>query len=488
VRRSIAISWMRIAIVALPITSCFGAADYHCSSDDECQWGDRQGVCEASTDYCSYPDGDCPSGAKYSDQAGDLSGRCVDGPPTDDDGSSSSSSTSGESTTTSTGGDSTTDIPQPVCGNAVPEAGEPCDDGNDVDGDGCNVDCMLSGSPRWEPPVRVHVAGEGGDARFWDVDVRPDDTIIAVGLEDVFDQDALFVLWSGDGEVVWARQYDRGMGSDIARAVSSAVGSEIYVAGESTEPPSPGGWISLVEPADGDVEITTPTERTWAVGMAHMHPARLVVAGYGSGFVGARAFTDMVLPAWVAEAAITPGSMSAVAADGVRDIAYGAGNFDGVARVMQFAPGEVEPVVTLYDGPAGSGAQSLEFGDGALALGGYLGVGMRDGWVQRLSASGAELWSWSTAQDGEEEVEDVAIAPSGHVVAVGFTTELAQDVAVWKLSPDGELVWTWTWDEPLANDDIARGVAVRPDGDIVVVGALTKDDGTSDGWVVRLTP
>lgn len=477
-------------MLALPAAACFGDPEYRCDASDECMRDDVQGMCEPSTHYCSYPDPECPSGAKYSDQAGELAGECVDDSGADDGSSSGESSSTGtpSTTTTSASSEATTDVPLPICGNAMPEEGELCDDGNDVDGDGCNVDCVPSGSPRWDPPLRVHVAAEGGDARFWDVDVRPDDTIIAVGLEDVFDQDALFVLWTGDGDVVWARQYDRGMGSDIARGVSSAVGSEIYVTGESTEAETPGGWISLVEPADGEVEITTPTERPWAVGIAHMHPSRLIVAGYGGGFVGARAYTDMVLPAWIAEAAITPGSMAAVAADGVRDIAYGAGNFDGLARVMQFVPGDPDPVVTLYEGAAGSGSQALEFGNGGLVLGGYVGVGMRDGWVQRLTSSGTPEWSWSTAQTGEEEVEDVAVAPSGEIVAVGFTTSLAQDVAVWKLSPAGELVWTWTWDEPMPNDDIARGVAVRADGDIVVVGALTEDDGTSDAWVARLTP
>lgn len=46
----------------------------------------------------------------------------------------SSSTTSGSTSSTGTTGD-------PVCNNGVVEAGESCDDGNDVEGDGCKNDC-----------------------------------------------------------------------------------------------------------------------------------------------------------------------------------------------------------------------------------------------------------------------------------------------------------------------------------------------------------
>ncbi len=37
----------------------------------------------------------------------------------------------------------------PCCGNAVKEAGEACDDGNEVDGDGCNTDCTAPPVADW---------------------------------------------------------------------------------------------------------------------------------------------------------------------------------------------------------------------------------------------------------------------------------------------------------------------------------------------------
>ena len=35
------------------------------------------------------------------------------------------------------------DVPLPICGNSIVELGEECDDGNEVDDDGCTNACTL---------------------------------------------------------------------------------------------------------------------------------------------------------------------------------------------------------------------------------------------------------------------------------------------------------------------------------------------------------
>lgn len=480
---------VRVAALAIPSMSCFGAADYRCSSDAECTWDDRSGVCEA-TQYCSYSDPECPTGRRYSDQAGALADRCVAAPPEDtDEGSSSEAASSTSEADTSSGSASesgaTTSVPQPVCGDGRPEGDERCDDGNEVDGDGCNVDCVPSGVPRWDPEAIVFSGAPGADLYLEDVDLRPDESIIAVGREQRTDLDALFVLLTGDGQLMWSRQYDRDV-DDRAAAVSAGVGSEIFVVGRSQSTTSQ-GWIAVIEPATGDVELSEWTVRPFASSVAYMHPSVLVVGGYGDGTLGARQFDEMMLPLAIAESAGT-GNIAAVVADGVRDIAWASGTSAGRARVMRLVPGDPEPLVTLLEGPDGSGAQGLAYADGMLVLAGYLDFGMRDGWLQSVAVTGEPGWSWSSRDPSEDEVEDVAIAPTGHVLAAGFTTEFGQDATVWKLGPDGELLWTWVPEDLWGNDDIARGIAVRPDGDLVVVGERTADDGARDGWVIRLTP
>ncbi len=49
--------------------------------------------------------------------------------------------------TTDTGGDPDAEEPMPVCGNGVKEGIELCDDGNAVNGDGCEIDCTYTCKP-----------------------------------------------------------------------------------------------------------------------------------------------------------------------------------------------------------------------------------------------------------------------------------------------------------------------------------------------------
>lgn len=87
-----------------------------------------------------------------------LGGCADDGGGSLDAGTGSTGSAPGEGEDSEVGaGDESTDDavddtsaePSPMCGDAVVEGDEECDDGNDVDGDGCNVDCVPSGSIRW---------------------------------------------------------------------------------------------------------------------------------------------------------------------------------------------------------------------------------------------------------------------------------------------------------------------------------------------------
>jgi cysteine-rich repeat protein len=66
--------------------------------------------------------------------------------------SAADTDTSGSSTTSDAEiGASSSESGEPVgaCGNGLVEAGEACDDGNDIEGDGCSTGCLRSGSIDW---------------------------------------------------------------------------------------------------------------------------------------------------------------------------------------------------------------------------------------------------------------------------------------------------------------------------------------------------
>jgi hypothetical protein len=57
----------------LGASGCVGQSGFHCSNDSQCSGG----ACELSVGYCSVADSMCPSGRRFVDLAGDLSGTCV---------------------------------------------------------------------------------------------------------------------------------------------------------------------------------------------------------------------------------------------------------------------------------------------------------------------------------------------------------------------------------------------------------------------------
>ena len=79
----------------------------------------------------------------------------ADGPEGSGTGSSTTSSSTSSGSATVTG---TTGAASP-CGNGVLKESEICDDGNSVEGDGCNNNCEVSGSLEW---CKVEFGAEGG--------------------------------------------------------------------------------------------------------------------------------------------------------------------------------------------------------------------------------------------------------------------------------------------------------------------------------------
>lgn len=188
-------------IVLLGVVGCSSDSLFRCADDSVCSDG---GICEPQG-YCSFPDDACASGRRFGELAdAGLANACV--PERDTDGETDSSqppsSTSATGTTEadtasgpegntgSTGENETTDNPPAECGNGVVEAGESCDDGtndgsyagcepgcgalapfcgdgvleapeegcddgNEVQGDGCNADCLPSGSILWSVMTQV---------------------------------------------------------------------------------------------------------------------------------------------------------------------------------------------------------------------------------------------------------------------------------------------------------------------------------------------
>jgi hypothetical protein len=87
---------------------CALPSAFACRFDSDCANAGAAGTCEADG-WCSFPDGDCESGRRYGDHAGDgLGGACV-GPGVETSGAESSAGEGEGTTSTASGGDGTSD-------------------------------------------------------------------------------------------------------------------------------------------------------------------------------------------------------------------------------------------------------------------------------------------------------------------------------------------------------------------------------------------
>jgi len=89
-----------LVLLAMTATGCLRQTQFQCKSDTACG---ADGRCE-STGFCSFADGACSSGRRYTDAAGSLGGQCTGGATGGDGGTDSSQQSDGGGTDTPAAG------------------------------------------------------------------------------------------------------------------------------------------------------------------------------------------------------------------------------------------------------------------------------------------------------------------------------------------------------------------------------------------------
>ena len=143
-------TWIAAGWLALSLTSCSRADTFVCSDDSSCP----DGRCEG-TGYCSFPSDTCPSGRRYGDFSGPLSGQCVG---EDMPGTSGPSTASGDGTGSPPG---ETSSPPSTSGPTGPSTSGPTSVSTDDSGEtgiapGCAAGEMCLEVPDgWQGPVHL---------------------------------------------------------------------------------------------------------------------------------------------------------------------------------------------------------------------------------------------------------------------------------------------------------------------------------------------
>jgi cysteine-rich repeat protein len=326
----------------------------------------------------------------------------------------------------------------PHCGDAIQQGDEACDDGDQTNGNGCNIDCIVSGTVLWTQIIDGPAHGaDSGRA----VAVDNEDAIYAVAAVD-------------DASTAWIRRFD-------------AAGTEDWTQ-------------TFAGPANGESQ---PSAAAWG-GAPELHVVGTHDASsLGNGDDGwLRRYTT---------ASTLDGSFSWDNAAGTADTAAGvAVNEDGQQFVLgdsnRFDLGQSWNIWLRKLDADGDEmwTQNYDSGDidqaGGVAIdgeGNIIAVGStvvsgegRNIWVRKYSTEGAALWTrtYTSAGDCPDYGNDVAVDGDDDALVVG---QSCGDVVVRKYASDGSVDWMDTFDGPDGLLDLAAGVATDSQNAVVVAGA-----------------
>lgn len=225
-------------------------------------------------------------------------------------------------------------------------------------------------------------------------------------------------------------------------AVETEFGSSSDVSGEPTPPSSTSE--STTENVDATSDSFSPTSTGGSSSTAETCPSGSFDADPGVG-LGCTPWTDC---GW--RPVVTTGTPTS-------DVIC-----DGAEVVLRF--GGTAGTWVMASAPDSSG--NLVIGGATMGSLGANPLGMEDAFVRKLAATGEVLWTHQFGTTSNERITGIAVDASDNVIAVGYTQGKvgpsqygAEDAFVMKLSPDGDVIWTWQHGSD--KDERATGVAVN---------------------------
>ena len=149
----------------------------------------------------------------------------------------------------------------------------------------------------------------------------------------------------------------------------------------------------------------------------------------------------------------------------------------------------------VHDGPAMSNDQlrgvTVDTA-GSIYVAGYQAVTSQGAniFVRKYDTTGDP--QWTDTFDGGGTSSDVANAiiedPDGNLLAAGYVTITGEGRNIWvrKYSPDGNVLWTRTWDGDTSENDLAWAVAASGDGHYYVAGSTAVGAEGDNTWLGKL--
>lgn len=418
----------------------------------------------------------------------------------------------GTSTTigTDTDPDGTTGPDTSLCGNGEPDEGEDCDDGNDVDADGCTRDCRISGSVIWIEVLDNGTAG-ASDA-FLAVAVDAEGEIYAGGTVTGMADDANLVRYDADYGLVYDEPVVATTGLDNLRAILVAASGTVYVAGDRDIVPGVSGvaWIASVDDAGGLMNPhSLPSAGRNAFYALAEEAGGIVAAGHRGEGAGTAAHVEHYTPILTAKGGKTP-----AVSDGPDQIAittavtsdafgvYTGGHIAQTGLNRGFATPLPEGGLVHVDADANANTFIV---DAVLRSPGDMSAGfVTAGWsnpvagppaIARLNfvdRSGmlSDLQTWSGPDDMGAFYDGLGVDGAGNlVVAGGLSQDPTGNTAfVRKLDPTGAQLWLQTLEPDGFAFGAVNALAIAPDDRIAAAGSASDVGGVARRLIAVLAP
>jgi cysteine-rich repeat protein len=380
----------------------------------------------------------------------------------------------------------------PACGDGVVDAGESCDDGNGVDGDGCNNDCEASARLLWES-----LSGLRGDEVYLDVEPAPDGTLLVGGVRSpaAMAQDRWLLRFDLAGNLLWERSYDGSAAGETIFAVAQR-GDAMFAAGSKWS--DEGAWDLWVGRLDlqGEVvweETVATPGRDYATGMALTAAGDVVVTGEVSHeqgvFVWTRQYAADGAVQWTRTEPVLKkptyyfGPSVAIAGDGSLRVGFASDTDTFHELLLAYPPGGGEPLWQQSETTDGMVLGVALLGADVVTTGERYEDKL---FVRRVTAGGATAWE-SQACVGEVG-RAVAVDKQGDVVVIGYGPgDIATNVRLCKFSSDGALRWGKDLEGGFGHD-LGHAVTVLDDGRIVAAGVMGQPGEAADGWLAMFAP
>lgn len=396
-----------------------------------------------------------------------------------------------DATTTSSGGE---------CPNGIVNANEACDDGNMVDGDGCNNDCTKSGSL-----IKDYKSGNPLFEEFRDVAILSSGKIVVVGQQG---DDRWVGQFDDELALSWSKTYDSAPKEKLTSVVATP--DAIYAVGGVTPvlDPNPkteirSAWIGQLT-LDGDVAW----EKTWANPLGDVYFSQVSLANDGdlvtAGLMAVdqstlgifvRRYTKAGEEKWTSSFPINFNDNSsyplgpglAVTAESVY-AGWGVwinGGVDETLAAFPLGGGAPSWTKTLSETSGVIYAVSVDTHTADLVIGSNSG-NFSELTLRRAKANGEIVWASNKCTGGTARA--VAVDSNGNYVVIGDGEgAVGANVRLCKFTPDGALLWGQDIDSGVG-DDRGYSVDVLPSGQIVAVGAFAAGPTDRDGWIAIYAP